>query len=215
MLGGRRGAHGARLGVRGGLHRHLALLCKRDEVVIDATLGLGEALVRGRRTRTTTSSTRRDVSPSRRSAEKALTIRLIRAGVGRALAATGRRRSPGAARRLPLSGGAALAEPGGRQGARRTPEDIEWAFADGRLYFLQSRPITRLYPPPDARSAEPLRAMSLVRVEAGNARPDHAARARRDLAAGTLMCAGRASLPLTPNGEMGVERGRAGESICI
>src|SRR4029078_225933 len=30
-----------------------------------------------------------------------------------------------------------------------SPQDIEWAWADRRLYLLQSRPITSLYPLPD------------------------------------------------------------------
>src|SRR6185436_17296623 len=30
-----------------------------------------------------------------------------------------------------------------------SPQDIEWAWAGGKLYLLQSRPITSLYPLPD------------------------------------------------------------------
>ena len=35
-----------------------------------------------------------------------------------------------------------------------TPQDIEWAFADGALYALQARPITSLYPLPAPRPAD-------------------------------------------------------------
>ncbi len=34
------------------------------------------------------------------------------------------------------------------------PQDIEWAFADGMLYMLQSRPITTLYPVPKAKDSD-------------------------------------------------------------
>jgi rifampicin phosphotransferase len=40
------------------------------------------------------------------------------------------------------------------------PQDIEWAFAGGRLYLLQTRPITSLAPPKPAR-----RARQLSRIE--------------------------------------------------
>jgi pyruvate,water dikinase len=39
------------------------------------------------------------------------------------------------------------------------PQDIEWAWADGRLFLLQARPITSLYPLPDGLPAEPLQVL--------------------------------------------------------
>ena len=39
------------------------------------------------------------------------------------------------------------------------PQDIEWAWADGRLTLLQSRAITSLYPLPDGMPAEPLQVL--------------------------------------------------------
>jgi phosphohistidine swiveling domain-containing protein len=46
----------------------------------------------------------------------------------------------------------ALAEIGGRVEAQfgGVPQDIEWCMADGRLYLLQARPITSLFPVPRA-----------------------------------------------------------------
>ena len=39
------------------------------------------------------------------------------------------------------------------------PQDIEWAWTNGQLYLLQARPITSLYPLPEGMSPDPLRAM--------------------------------------------------------
>jgi len=39
------------------------------------------------------------------------------------------------------------------------PQDIEWAWADKRLYILQSRPITSLFPIPEGMPPDPLRVM--------------------------------------------------------
>ena len=33
-----------------------------------------------------------------------------------------------------------------------SPQDIEWAFKDGRFYLVQTRPVTSLYPMPEARN---------------------------------------------------------------
>ena len=38
-----------------------------------------------------------------------------------------------------------------------TPQDVEWAFADSRLFLLQARPITTLYPLPRTDGSEDLR----------------------------------------------------------
>ena len=40
-----------------------------------------------------------------------------------------------------------------------TPQDIEWAWAGGKLYVLQARPITSLYPTPEGVPYQPLRVM--------------------------------------------------------
>jgi pyruvate,water dikinase len=39
------------------------------------------------------------------------------------------------------------------------PQDIEWAFSGGKLFLLQTRPITSLFPLPDNLPAEPLKTL--------------------------------------------------------
>lgn len=39
------------------------------------------------------------------------------------------------------------------------PQDIEWAIAEGKLFLLQTRPITSLFPLPEGMSTTPLRMM--------------------------------------------------------
>ena len=128
---------------------------KRDEVVIDATLGLGEALVSGQ-----VEPDHYVVDPSGRIAlksigAKALTIRSSEGGgtVSLQQDAADRQALPDAS----IVDLARLSREVGK--VVEGPQDIEWAFADGRLYLLQARPITTLYPLPDGMSAEPLRAM--------------------------------------------------------
>lgn len=54
------------------------------------------------------------------------------------------------------------------------PQDIEWAIADGRCWLLQSRPITNLPPPPlrDVRWAPPVEGMKLIRRQVVEHMPD-------------------------------------------
>ncbi len=40
-----------------------------------------------------------------------------------------------------------------------TPQDIEWAWADGQFSLLQSRPVTSLFPIPEGMAADPLQVM--------------------------------------------------------
>jgi len=55
---------------------------------------------------------------------------------------------------------AALAELGRRVEAfAGWPQDIEWAWAGSRLWLLQARPITSLFPLPEGMSAEPLQVL--------------------------------------------------------
>jgi pyruvate,water dikinase len=129
---------------------------RRTEMVIEAALGLGEALVSGR------------VEPDRY---------VVDAGSGRVL-----ERHLGSKtvsiRGLPGGGTQAQAEAGdtgwalsehalaelvrlGQQVGRSfpDPQDVEWASADGRIYLLQSRPITSLFPLPAGMAHEPLQVL--------------------------------------------------------
>jgi rifampicin phosphotransferase len=117
---------------------------RRDEIVIDASFGLGEAIVSGQ------------VEPdhyvvdqrswqiaSRKLGAKALAI-LPRAGGGTEQVARA-----GARQALPDEQILDLARTAGRVAEHfGSPQDIEWAWAGGQLYLLQSRPITSLYPLP-------------------------------------------------------------------
>jgi rifampicin phosphotransferase len=116
---------------------------RRDETVIDATLGLGEALVSGR------------VEPdhyvvdggqitAKRLGAKALAIHGQTGGgtVTQEAAAAARQALPDAAIVQLASLGARVEDLFG------DPQDIEWAWAEDHLWLLQARPITSLYPLP-------------------------------------------------------------------
>jgi pyruvate,water dikinase len=124
---------------------------KRDLAAIDATPGLGEALVSGA------------VNPDhfvvntatleiveRRVGEKQMAIRAIPGGGTEQVA---RASNPGQEKSLSLTDALVLdiADLGIRvQRHYRAPQDIEWAIdTAGQLWLLQARPITTLYPLPD------------------------------------------------------------------
>jgi phosphohistidine swiveling domain-containing protein len=129
---------------------------KRTEMAIEATLGLGEALVSGQ------------VDPDHYVVEAA-SGRVLSKTLGakavsiRGQAGGGTARQAEDAADHPALPDAALAELAqlGRDVATLfgTPQDIEWAWAGGKLYLLQSRPITNLYPLPAGLEPEPLRVM--------------------------------------------------------
>ncbi len=124
----------------------------RAETVIDATMGLGEALVSGQ------------VEPDHYVVETA-TGRITGKTLGaKATVIRGKDNggvitlSQDASRQqaLPDEQIQALAALGRRVAAEYNfPQDIEWAWADGRLHLLQSRPITSLFPVPEV-SFDPL-----------------------------------------------------------
>jgi phosphohistidine swiveling domain-containing protein len=129
---------------------------RRAEIVIDATLGLGEALVSGQ------------VEPDHY---------VVDSTKGAILS-----KSLGAKATIIKSqaGGGTIAEKAGafdRQAIPdevilkladlaqhvadeyKFPQDIEWAWADGKLHLLQSRPVTSLFPTPADLDTEPLKVM--------------------------------------------------------
>ncbi len=131
---------------------------KRSEVVIDATLGLGEALVSGQ------------VEPDQIVVDMAAG-RIIQKRLGaKALAIHGA--TGGGVTTVQQEAAARQALPDGpilelaRLGKRveqdlyaGQPQDIEWAWAGGRLTLLQSRAITSLFPLPMEMPAEPLQVL--------------------------------------------------------
>lgn len=129
---------------------------KRSETVIEATFGLGEALVSGR------------VEPDRYVVD-APAGRVLERRIG-AKALSIRPRADGgtfdaqedAPERATLTESAVLELAGlGRRVATLfdTPQDIEWAQADGRFHVLQARPITSLFPLPEGLPDDGLHVM--------------------------------------------------------
>jgi phosphohistidine swiveling domain-containing protein len=124
----------------------------RSEAVIDATLGLGEALVSGQ------------VEPDHY-VVNVLTNQIVSKTLGTKKISTRGKTGGGvetieeaAEARQALSDQDILNVAAIGQQIQREynfPQDIEWALADGRLYILQSRAITSLFPVPEV-SLEPL-----------------------------------------------------------
>jgi pyruvate,water dikinase len=119
---------------------------RRDQMVIDGCWGLGEALVSGQ------------VTPDhwvvRADTGAALEARVARKEVMtvREESGTATRPVPADLRDRPVLDAAqvaALADLGRRAASHfGAPQDVEWALARGRLYLVQARPITSLFPLP-------------------------------------------------------------------
>src|SRR5438093_1506747 len=119
---------------------------RRDELVIDASFGLGEAIVAGQvEPDHYVVDARTLITTTRKLGAKALAI-LPRAGGGtERVAQDNAGRQALSDEQIEL-----LAFIGQRVQAHfGSPQDVEWAFAGGVIYLLQSRPITSLYPLPD------------------------------------------------------------------
>ena len=117
---------------------------ERGEIVVDASPGLGEAVVSGR------------VTPEHYVLDRSGRTKSFIPGahevVIRALAGGGTRESAGTGSRQAALGTGQLAELA-RLAIRAQdhfgrPQDMEWAITGGRLYVLQSRPMTALPPQP-------------------------------------------------------------------
>ena len=118
----------------------------RDELVINAALGLGEVVVGGLTTPDSFTLDRATLTVlERQTGRQELETVLAEQGT------TERPLGPDRAAH-PTLDDAQLARLGevGLQVERHfgTPQDIEWAYADGRLWLLQARPITNLPPAP-------------------------------------------------------------------
>lgn len=119
---------------------------RRDQMVVDAAWGLGEAVVSGQ------------VSPDHwvldyttgsvlEAKTGVKTVMTVRTENGTALVPV--RADLQEWPVLNASGLATLTDLGRRVADHfQSPQDIEWAFADGQFYMLQSRPITSLFPLP-------------------------------------------------------------------
>lgn len=130
---------------------------RRTETVVDATLGLGEALVSGQ------------VEPDHYVVESATGVILHKSLGSKAAVIVGaagggtvtQRQDHGTQQAVPDDVIGELAALGRRvQELYGAPQDIEWAWANGRIDLLQARPITSLYPLPDGMPLEPVQAMT-------------------------------------------------------
>ena len=128
----------------------------RSETVIDATYGLGEALVSGQvEPDHYVVDTLHHAILEKKIGAKTISIR-GQAGGGTVLIQEAQ--SPGQA--LPDDQILALAGLGQQVAAHyQAPQDIEWAYHAGNLLLLQSRPVTSLFPTPDGMPVEPLSVM--------------------------------------------------------
>lgn len=117
----------------------------RQETVIDATLGLGEALVSGLvEPDHYVVDTKSGRILSKTLGEKATVIQGQHAG-----GTVTRQGNAATQQALPDDQIVALTALGARVADFYAfPQDIEWAWADEQLYLLQARPITSLYPVP-------------------------------------------------------------------
>jgi phosphohistidine swiveling domain-containing protein len=114
----------------------------RDEVVVDASSGLGEAVVSGL---VTPDHYVVDADGRVRERRRGLREVVVRGVEGGGV----EHREEEALEELPDAVLAELAELGRRAAAHfGRPQDIEWAWADGRVWLVQARPMTALPPPP-------------------------------------------------------------------
>lgn len=133
----------------------------RSEIVIDATLGLGEALVSGLvEPDHYVVDVAQDVIVSKQLGAKGLVIRGVDGGgvvEEKTAVSTAFSADVSTQQALPDAQILALAQLGKQVAADYNfPQDIEWAWANGQLYLLQSRPITSLHPLPDDVPADPV-----------------------------------------------------------
>ena len=125
----------------------------RSETVIDATLGLGEALVGGHvEPDHYVVDTHRGVITEKFLGSKAVVISGVKGG---GLATLEGDASDQQA--IPDEAIHQLADIGAQiEALYDFPQDIEWAWVSGELYILQSRPITSLFPVPEEFGPDPL-----------------------------------------------------------
>ena len=118
---------------------------RRDQTVISAAWGLGQAVVSGQvTTDDLTVDTHTGTVLTRQTADKELMTVLTEDGTAEEKVAEDRRRAPV----LDDAAAAELAAHGQRIADHfGAPQDIEWARADGTFFLLQSRPITALPEP--------------------------------------------------------------------
>ncbi|MFN2151870.1 MAG: PEP/pyruvate-binding domain-containing protein, partial [Anaerolineales bacterium] len=141
---------------------------RRAETVIDATLGLGEALVSGMvEPDHYVVDTLQNVITQKFLGSKSIQIRSkSEGGVSAQSAVSSNHQAISDPVILQLAGIGAKIE-----SLYHFPQDIEWAVEQGNIYILQARPITSLYPLPDNLPPEPLKALVGLHVIQGVMEP--------------------------------------------
>jgi len=125
----------------------------RDEVVINASWGLGEAIVSGLVTPDMITVRKSDGHiVSRQVAAKERTIEYAEDGGTVELVTPAERREISALSDDQVAELVALGQQ--IESHYGVPQDIEWAYAGGRFYILQTRAITTLAPPAEEAAAE-------------------------------------------------------------
>lgn len=128
---------------------------RRDETIIEASFGLGEAIVSGQvdPDHYVINSVEWKVTERKLGAKEVAVLPHSAGGTEQV-----RRHGP-QEQALPEAQIIELAQTAQRVAERLgSPQDVEWAWADRQLHLLQSRPITSLYPRPEsADPAEELR----------------------------------------------------------
>ncbi|MBX6169592.1 MAG: phosphoenolpyruvate synthase, partial [Thermobispora bispora] len=114
----------------------------RDEVVVDASSGLGEAVVSGLVTPDHYVLDADGRVRERRRGRREVVVRAADGGGVEHRADSAYEELPDAALTELAALGRKVAEHFGR------PQDVEWAWADDRLWLVQARPMTALPPPP-------------------------------------------------------------------
>ena len=141
---------------------------RRTETVIDATLGLGEALVSGLvEPDHYVVDTLRDTITQKSLGSKSIQIRANSEGGVNTQAADSSHEQA-----IPDPVILQLAKIGAQiEALYHFPQDIEWAVAQGKIHILQARPITSLYPLPENLPPEPLKAMIGLHIIQGIMEP--------------------------------------------
>jgi pyruvate,water dikinase len=138
----------------------------RTQLVLDASSGLGEAVVSGLVTPdhyVVGAEGRVDFTPGRREV-------VVRGAAGGGV--THESGSAAVVERLPDAVVRELAALGRRVAAHYgRPQDIEWAYAGGRVHLLQARPMTALPPPPVGKLNPMRRRLGTVLLEYLPVRP--------------------------------------------
>lgn len=119
---------------------------RRDQMLVSASFGLGEAVVSGKVSPDQWVLTSDGLVVETHIADKqVITVRKSEGSVNQPMPPEKRRLGT-----LTVSELAELAKLGCKAAQYfGSPQDIEWAWADGKCYLLQSRPITSLFPLPE------------------------------------------------------------------